>query len=103
MSIRIRAVLKPEYTDVRVLVSHPMETGLRRDDAGKLVPLHFIQTLVLRLNGQALIQSQLSQAVSRNPVFAFRLRQAKVGDKIELAWTDNQGASGRADALVSAN
>ena len=37
MSIRIRAVLKPEYTDVRVLVTHPMETGLRRDDAGKLV------------------------------------------------------------------
>ncbi len=33
----------------------------------------------------------VSQAVSRNPVFAFKVKGAKSGDKITITWTDNKG------------
>ena len=89
--MKIRAVLKGDTVDVRVLMNHPMETGQRKDGGGNLIPLHFIQEITVRLNGKAVIESQISQAVSRNPVFSFRVKGAKAGDKLEISWLDNRG------------
>ncbi len=89
--MRVRATLKGDLVDVRVLMVHPMETGQRKDANGQLVPAHFIQEMQVRLNGRVVIDGQISQAVSRNPVFAFRLKGAKAGDRIEIAWLDNHG------------
>ena len=89
--MKIRAVLKGDTVDVRVLMNHPMETGQRKDGGGNLIPLHFIQEITVRLNGKTVIESQISQAVSRNPVFSFRVKGAKAGDKLEISWLDNKG------------
>lgn len=89
--MRVRATLKGDLADVRVLMGHPMETGQRKDTSGELVPAHFIQEMQVRLNGKVVIDGQISQAVSRNPVFAFRLKGVKAGDKLEIAWLDNKG------------
>jgi len=89
--MRVRATLKGDLADVRVLMVHPMETGQRKDTNGELVPLHFIQEMQVRLNGKVVIDGQVSQAVSRNPVFAFRLKGVKAGDRLEIAWLDNKG------------
>ena len=89
--MKIRAVLKGDTVDVRVLMNHPMETGQRKDGGGNLIPLHFIQEITVRLNGKTVIESQISQAVSRNPVFSFRVKGAKTGDKLEISWLDNRG------------
>ncbi|HLB17239.1 MAG TPA: thiosulfate oxidation carrier complex protein SoxZ, partial [Burkholderiales bacterium] len=43
--MKIRARLEGDVADVRVLMAHPMETGQRKDAAGNVVPLHFIQTI----------------------------------------------------------
>jgi sulfur-oxidizing protein SoxZ len=99
--MRIRATAKDGIADVRVLMSHPMETGQRKDAAGKLVPLHFIQNLTVKLNGRTVIEGQVSQAVSRNPVFSFRLRGGKVGDKIEISWLDNTGDKNSTEAVIA--
>ena len=99
--MRIRATAKDGIAEVRVLMSHPMETGQRKDAAGKLIPLHFIQTLTVKLNGRVVVDGQVSQAVSRNPVFSFRLRGAKAGDKIEIAWLDNKGETNAAEAAIA--
>ena len=93
--MKMRATLGPGYTDVRVLMTHPMETGQRKDADGKLVPMHFIQNLTVKVNGKTVIEAQISQAVSRNPVFSFRLKGGAKGDKIEVSWLDNQGESNR--------
>ena len=89
--MKIRATLKGDQAEVRVLMVHPMETGQRKDAAGNLVPLHFIQEVTVKLNGKVAIEGQTSQAVSRNPVFSFRLKGVKAGDKLEIAWLDNRG------------
>ena len=89
--MKIRATLKGDIADVRVLMVHPMETGQRKDTSGSIVPVHFIQEVTVRVNGKVMLEGQISQAVSRNPVFSFRLKGVKAGDKLEIAWLDNRG------------
>jgi sulfur-oxidizing protein SoxZ len=97
--MKIRATLQGDVADVRVLMAHPMETGLRKDAAGKMVPLHFIQTITAQLNGKTVFSADVSQAVSRNPVFAFKVKGAKAGDRLSITWQDNQGDK-RTDEIV---
>ena len=99
--MRIRATLKDGIADVRVLMVHPMETGQRKDANGNLVPVHFIQEVSVSVNGKAMLEGQISQAVSRNPVFAFRLKGVKVGDKLEIAWLDNRGERSQSVAAMA--
>jgi sulfur-oxidizing protein SoxZ len=97
--MKIRATLQGDVADVRVLMAHPMETGQRKDPAGKIVPLHFIQTITAQLNGKTVFNADVSQAVSRNPVFAFKVKGAKAGDKLSITWQDNKGEK-RTDEVV---
>jgi sulfur-oxidizing protein SoxZ len=100
--MRIRALLKGDVTAVTAIVSHPMETGLRKDDSGKPVPAHFIQTLTLDVGGKRVVDSHLNTAVSTNPVFNFKIKGAKAGDKVVLSWVDNLGEKSSGDAVVVA-
>ena len=99
--MKIRATVKGDVADVRVLMVHPMETGQRKDTSGKLLPLHFIQEVSVSVNGQVVLEGQISQAVSRNPVFSFRLKGVKAGDKLEIAWLDNRGERNRSDTAIA--
>jgi sulfur-oxidizing protein SoxZ len=89
--MKIRATLQGDVADVRVLMAHPMETGQRKDPSGNVVPMHFIQTITAQLNGKTVFGADVSQAISRNPVFAFKVKGAKAGDKLNITWTDNKG------------
>src|SRR3970040_2713812 len=88
--MKIRSTLQGDVAHVRVLMAHPMETGQRKQ-GGKAVPLHFIQNISAQLNGRTVFSADISQAISRNPVFAFKVKGAKAGDKISVTWTDNKG------------
>ena len=90
--MKIRAKLQGDVAGVRVRMAHPMETGLRKQ-GGKVVPPHFIQSITAQLNGKTVFRADISQAISRNPVFAFRVKGAKAGDKVTVTWKDNKGES----------
>ncbi len=96
--IRIRVQRQGEGAEIRILMPHPMENGLRRDAAGKLVAVHYIQTFTLKQNDRPLISGQLNTSVSRNPLFVFKARQIKSGDTLSVHWTDNKGVT-RQDAI----
>ena len=64
-------------------------------------PLHFIQNITVKLNGKAVVEAEVSQAVSRNPVFSFRIKGGAKGDKIEVSWLDNKGESNRIEGTVA--
>jgi len=99
--MKMRATLGGGNTDVRVLMTHVMETGQRKGSDGKLVPMHFIQNLTVKVNGKTVVEGQISQAVSRNPVFSFRLKGGAKGDKVEVSWLDNMGESNKTEAAVA--
>jgi sulfur-oxidizing protein SoxZ len=99
--MKMRATLNGGYTDIRVLMTHPMETGQRKGPDGKLVPMHFIQNVTVKVNGKTRVESQISQGVSRNPVFSFRLKGGAKGDKIQVSWLDNKGETNQTEAAVA--
>ena len=99
--MKMRATLTAGYTDVRVLMSHPMETGQRKGPDGALVALHFIQNVTVKVNGKTVVEGQISQAVSRNPVFSFRIKGGAKGDKVEVSWLDNKGETNATETAVA--
>ena len=93
-SIRLRASNKGGVATVKALITHPMETGLRKDKkTGKKVPAHFIQTVSGKHNGKEVVLAEWSGAVSKNPYLSFQFAGANSGDAVELTWSDNKGGS----------
>lgn len=99
--MRMRVVREDGYTEVKVIIQHPMETGQRRNPkTGEKVPAHFIHTVAAAVNGRDVVTSRCGGGIARNPFFAFRLDDVKAGDKITVRWEDTNGASGSADAVA---
>ena len=99
--MRIRAQLKGDVTEVRVLMAHIMETGQRKDSAGNLVPAFHIQTVTATWNGKPVLSAQFGPAVSQNPVMNFTFKGGAKGDKVIVNWVDTKGDK-RTDETVIA-
>ncbi len=99
--MRIRAQLAGDKANVRVLMSHEMETGLRKDAAGKVIPAWYIQEVSAQLNGKPVMTAQWGPSVSKNPLLQFFIKGAKVGDKVSVTWKDNKGDTRTDEAAVS--
>lgn len=100
--MKIRARLKDGVTEVKVLMSHPMETGRRINDAGETVPAHFIQLVTATLNGKTVLEAQWGTGIAKNPYLTFRLKGANLGDTIAVSWVDNKGATNAIETAVEA-
>jgi sulfur-oxidizing protein SoxZ len=99
--MKIRATMSGDVCEIKVLMSHPMETGQRKESDGKLVPAHFIQTFTIAVNDKPVIEGGCGPSVSRNPVFGFKVKGPKAGDKVTVNWVDNLGDK-RADQATVA-
>lgn len=67
-TIKIRARVKNGITTVKALVSHPMETGLRKDrKTGKKVAAHYITEVNAVYNGNTVMTANWGPDISRNP------------------------------------
>lgn len=88
--MRIRATLKDDVTEVKVLMSHIMETGQRKDGDGNTIPAHFIKDVTATCNGKEVLHAQWGPAVSRDPFLSFKFKGASAGDEIEVTWKDNK-------------
>ena len=91
--MKMRAALNGDVAEVKVLMSHPMESGLRKDaKTDKLVPALFINSVVATLNGKTVMEAQWGTAISKNPCLGFKVKGVKAGDKIAVNAVDNLGA-----------
>jgi len=100
-TIKARAKIKGDVTEVKALISHPMETGLRKDKkTGEVIPAHFIQEVVCKWKDKTVMTALWSGGVSKNPYIAFKFKGAAKGDSIELSWTDNKGEGDSATAEI---
>ncbi|MDI1309221.1 MAG: thiosulfate oxidation carrier complex protein SoxZ [Methylotenera sp.] len=100
-NMKMRAQLKGDVTEVKVLMSHPMETGRKKDDFDRLIPAHFVQLVTATLNGKTVLEAQWGTGISKNPYLTFRLSGAKTGDTIEVTWHDNLGETATQNITVT--
>ena len=98
--IKVRARIKGDIADVKVLMEHPMETGARVDaDTGEPVPRHYIKEVVCKHNSSVVHRAYWGTAVSKNPYMAFKFKGAKPGDKLEISWSDNTGETSSTEVV----
>ena len=99
-NIKIRAKASNGVADVKCLMSHPMETGLRKDSkTGEKIPAHFIQEVTAKCNGETVMTGLWSGGISKNPYLSFKFNGA-AGDTVEITWVDNQGNSETGSATI---
>lgn len=98
LASRMRASRLKGAAEVRVLLSHPMENGLRRTANGTQIPARHVERVELTLAQRVVLAVYLGRSVSTNPLLTFRLDGAKQGDRLKCSWRDTSGAS-REDEL----
>jgi sulfur-oxidizing protein SoxZ len=99
--MRIRAQSQGNNAVVRVLMSHEMETGQRKDSAGKVIPAWHITNVSATHNGKQVMSAEWGPAVAKNPFLQFTVKGAKAGDKVAVTWKDNRGDTRTDEATVS--
>jgi len=101
-TIRPRAYIDGDTTTLKMLITHPMETGLRKDKkTGDKIPAHYIETLKVEHNGKVVLDALLGPAVSKNPFVQCMFKGAKVGDGLKITWADNNGDTDMSEATIS--
>ena len=100
-TIKVRSIRLTDHTEIKILLTHPMENGRNRDPLnGQLIPAHFIRQLELALNGKIILKMNLGGSVSKNPFFTFRLKNSQAGDRLTVSWIDNIDNSDRVDHVI---
>ena len=99
--MKIRANVVGDSTEVKVLMSHEMETGQRKDAQGKVIPAWHIQSVAATWNGKTVLTAEWGPAVSKNPFLSFKFKGGAKGDKVQITWTDNRGEKRSDEAVIA--
>ena len=100
-SIRIRAKVKGDSTEVKALMSHPMDTGLAKDKkTGEKIPALYIKEVKCDHNGKSVMVANWGVAISKNPYLSFKFKGGAKGDSITISWNDNSGDSDSQEAKI---
>lgn len=91
---RVKAKARKGSTDVKMMAKHDMETGQRKGKDGNLIPAKFLDTVTVSHGGKVVFEVNLGTAVSKNPYLAFSFEGGAKGETLDIAWTENSGASG---------
>lgn len=103
--IRVRVpkkVAKGQVVEIKTLISHKMETGLRKDSKGKVIPREIINRFVASYNGKQVFATDLHPGISANPFLTFYIRPTESGT-LDMAWTDDNGKTYKKSAHIEVN
>jgi sulfur-oxidizing protein SoxZ len=99
--MKIRAKLSGDLLDIKILMSHIMETGQRKDQrTGQVMPAHYIQNVTVGLNDKTVMTAQWGPGISKDPFLGLKVKGAKAGDKVTVNWEDNKGEKNKAEATA---
>jgi sulfur-oxidizing protein SoxZ len=90
---------KGEVVEIKTLITHPMESGQRKDAAGNLVPRMIVNSLKVTYNDKPVLNVRLEPAVAANPYMAFFLRVEESGT-LKFTWTDDLKNSWSAESRI---
>ena len=69
-----------------------METGLRKDDDGNVIPRKILNKFVCMVAGKQVFAADFETSVSANPYIQFKFRAEETG-QVVLTWTDDDGST----------
>lgn len=98
--MKIRAKMDGDVVQVKVLMAHIMETGLRKNQNGDPIPAHFIQQINITHKDRVVLSALWGAAVSANPFVSFRFKGGAAGDKVRITWVDNTGDTRSDEAVI---
>ena len=76
--------------EIMTLISHPMDTGLRKDKQGKIIPRHIINKFLCVYNDELVFKAELHEAISSDPLIQFNFVEEQSGT-IEFIWHEDGG------------
>lgn len=88
-----------EMVEVRIAIQHPMETGFRMDNNGKVIPKNTVSNLVCRYNGAEVFRVEMGSGIAANPYLQFYFLAQDSG-RVEFEWTDDAGDKGSASSEI---
>ncbi len=98
--IKVRAKIKGDVTTVKALISHPMETGLRKNSKGEVIPAHYVTEVNGVHNGNNVMTAYMAGGVSKNPYIAFSFKGGAKGDAVAVKWVDNKGEGATGETTI---
>ena len=99
-SIKIRTKRLDGNTQIRTLITHPMENGRNKDEQGQLIPAHHIQELRVEHNHIQVARCNMAGSISKNPYFDFSLKGGEIGDTVTITWVDNLGNTDSQEDII---
>ena len=94
-----KQVRRGHVFEIKLLISHPMESGQRRDNMGQKVPRDIIHALRCTLNGEVVLDADLFPAIAANPFFSFTA-QTETSGVLEITFTDDHNVTQRESAAI---
>lgn len=86
-----KTATKDEVITIKTLISHPMESGQRKDKDGNLIPRSIINRFTAEFNGQMVLDTTLEPAISTNPYLEFDAKVPETGE-FKFTWYDDDGS-----------
>jgi sulfur-oxidizing protein SoxZ len=86
-----RSASAGESVLLKTLISHPMESGQRKDSDGNPIPRSIINRFTCEFNGESVIDVTLEPAVSTNPFIEFEAIVPEAGE-FTFTWYDDDGS-----------
>jgi sulfur-oxidizing protein SoxZ len=89
-----------EVIEIKTLISHPMETGYRRNQLGARIPRDIIRLFVCTYNGTEVFRADIHPAIAANPFFVFSTVATESGT-LTFQWTGDNGFSATESAPIA--
>lgn len=86
-----KTAAKDEVIQIKTLISHPMESGQRKDKDGNLIPRQIINKFTATFNGETVLEIDLEPAISTNPYIEFEAKVPESGEFV-FTWVDDDGS-----------
>lgn len=99
MAITMRA--RASKDEIKILMTHPSETGLRKGANGQPIPAHFVKNIQVTVNGKTILDGQWGVGVSKDPYLSVKVQGLKAGDKIGVHAEDNKGEQGSIETIAA--
>lgn len=91
---------KGELIEIKTLISHEMESGQRKDSAGKVIPRQIINKFTAAFNGKTVFDADWFTSISANPYQSFFFKAEESGE-FTFSWKDDNGSTYSATSKIT--